>query len=110
VQPTSAFFSLFISDHFDEALNPSRYISSIRDKIRKGIEDHASDTIDRYADAHGNRRARDWFTKRQEELSTYWGVDYGHRGDANKDLMTIANTCFPAAPKEMTADARDRSA
>ena len=108
VRPTSDFFSVFFSDHFDEALNPSRYIEKYRDKIRKGIEEHAGDTIDRYRDPHGNRRPRAFFVERQKELSTYWGVDYGHKGDAEKDLLTIANTCFPAAPKElMKPDQRD---
>jgi ankyrin repeat protein len=101
VRPNSNFFAMFFSDHLDEALNPSRYIEKHRDKIRKGIEEHAGDTIDRYRDPHGNRRPRAFFVQRQKELSTYWGFDYGHKGDAEKDLLTIANTCFPAAPKEL---------
>ncbi|MGB7159449.1 MAG: ankyrin repeat domain-containing protein, partial [Tepidisphaeraceae bacterium] len=108
VRPDSDFFSLFICDHLDEALNPSRYIQRLRDKIRKGIQEHDSETIDRYVDAHGNRRSREYFQKKQEELSTYWGLDYGHKGWADKDLLTIANTCFPPAPKDMKIDARDR--
>ena len=108
VRPNSNFFALFFSDHFDEALNPSRYIEKYRDKIRKAVEEHASDTIDRYHDAHGNRRARAYFVERQKELSTYWGFDYGHKGDPEKDLLTIANTCFPDAPREMMKpDQRD---
>jgi ankyrin repeat protein len=107
VRRDSNFFALFISDHYDEALNPSRYVERLRDKIRKGIEEHASDTIDRYVDAHGSRRSRQWFAKRQEELSTYWGVDYGHLGQPSKNLMTIANTCFPDAPQNAKPDERD---
>jgi cytohesin len=109
VRPDSDFFCWFFSDHYDEALNPSRYVKGIRDKIRQGIEDHASDTIDRYADAHGARRAPAWFSERQRDLSTYWGFDYGHRGDPGKDLLTIANTCYPAMPKDAKPDARDRT-
>ncbi|HEV2295061.1 MAG TPA: ankyrin repeat domain-containing protein [Tepidisphaeraceae bacterium] len=101
VRPDSHFFSLFFSHHFDEALNPSRYIDRLRDKIRKAIEEHASETIDRYVDAHGNRRPREYFIQRQQELSTYWGVNYGHKGNPDKDLLTIANTCFPSAPVEL---------
>ncbi len=101
VRPDSEFFSLFFSDHFDEALNPSRYIDRHRAKIRKAIEEHASDTIDRYLDAHGNRRSRAYFQQRHEELRTYWAVDYGHKGD-DASLLTIANTCFPDSPKDLT--------
>jgi ankyrin repeat protein len=107
VRPDSDFFSLFVSDHWDEALNPSRYVERHRDKIRKAIEEHGSDTIDRYVDAHGNRRSPAYFAKRQEELSTYWGFDYGHKGD-DKTLLTIANTCFPGMPKEMKPGQCDR--
>ncbi|MDQ3439771.1 MAG: ankyrin repeat domain-containing protein, partial [Planctomycetota bacterium] len=108
VRPNSNFFAMFFSDHIDEAMNPSRYIEKHRDKIRKAIEEHAGDTIDRYLDAHGNRRPRAYFAERQKELSTYWGFDYGHKGDAETDLLTIANTCFPSAPNElMKPDQRD---
>jgi len=109
VRPDSDFFCLFFSDHYDEALNPSRYVKSIREKIRKGIQDHANDTVDRYADAHGNRRAPAWFSERQKDLSTYWGFDYGHRGDPDKDLMTIANTCFEPMPKDAKPDTRNKT-
>jgi len=105
VRPDSDFFSLFCSDHLDEALNPSRYVDRLRSKIRKGITEHAGETIDRYADAHGNRRSPAYFNKRLEELSTYWGFDYGHKGDPAKDLLTIANTCYPEAPKDGKPDA-----
>lgn len=106
VRPNSHFFSLFFTDHLDEALNPSRYIDRHRDKIRKAIEEHASETIDRYVDAHGNRRPRAYFQQRQEELRTYWNVDYGHKGDENS-LLTIANTCFPESPKGLHPGQRD---
>lgn len=108
VRRDSDFFSLFFSDHFDEALNPSRYIDRLRGKIRKAIKEHASDTIDRYVDAHGNRRPRAYFQQRHEELRTYWGFNYGHKGD-DKSLLTIANTCFPNAPQDkMKPGERDR--
>jgi ankyrin repeat protein len=106
VRPDSNFFSLFISEHFDEALNPSVYLPKLRKGIRKAIVAHGSDTLERYRDPNGNRRSEPFFRDKVQELSTYWGVQYGHRGD-EKDLMSIASTCFGELPENAPIDARD---
>src|SRR5688500_4707514 len=107
VRPDSDFFALFVSEHWDEALNPSWYIKGMRDGMRKGIRQHIAPTLERYADAHGNRRSKEWFEAKQDELTTYWGQNYGHDGD-DRELLTLANTCFPQnAPDENDPKKRD---
>ena len=108
VRADSQFFSLFFSEHLDESLNPSNYIQSMRKGIRKAIVEHASDVIQRHLDANGNRRGQQYFRDKLTELSTYWGVDYGHNGSAT-DLMSIATVCYgKPLPQDAPPTARDR--
>ena len=93
VRPDSQFFSLFFSDHLDEALNPSVYLPKMRDGIRRAIKEHSNDVIERYVDANGNRRGQQYFRDKLAELETYWGVNYGHKGGAT-DLITIPAVCY----------------
>jgi cytohesin len=93
VRPDSQFFSLFFSQHLDEALNPSVYLPKMRDGIRRAIKEHSNDVIERYVDANGNRRGQQYFRDKLTELSTYWGVEYGHKGGAT-DLLSIPAVCY----------------
>lgn len=108
VRPDSNFFSLFWSEHLDEALNPSNYLPSMRDGIRRAIEEHATDVIQRYADANGNRPAQQFFREKLAELSTYWGMEYGHNGSLT-ELLDIAMICYGRPlPQDAPHTARDR--
>lgn len=105
VRPDSDFWAWFVSDHFDETLNPSLYLDFMRPGVRDMARVNSEGIINLRADANGMRRSQRWFADRTHELRTYWGVNYGHRG-RDEDLVTIDETCFPAAPK----DARQRDA
>ncbi|MEA2711922.1 MAG: hypothetical protein QOF78_4523 [Phycisphaerales bacterium] len=108
VRPDSQFFSLFISEHFDEALNPSSYLPKMRKGIRRAIEEHATDVLQRYTDANGNRRGQQYFRNKLAELSMYWGMEYGHRGGL-EDLLDIATVCYgKSLDQDASADKRDR--
>jgi ankyrin repeat protein len=91
------FFSVFVSDHLDEALNPSKYESDMRANLRKRIAERAPALLEHYADVNGQRRPKEWFEKKAAELRTYYGVDYGHNGERN-ELVTLADVAF-AAPQ-----------
>ncbi|MBA3273469.1 MAG: ankyrin repeat domain-containing protein [Chthoniobacterales bacterium] len=105
VRRDSDFFSLFICEHLDEALNPSLYVRIFRPRLRMGVHERADKMMQRHADRHGNRRPPSWFHNRQKEFTTYYGLDYGHHGDA-EDFVSIANTCFdPFIP---SADVKSR--
>ena len=108
VRPDSRFFSHFFSEHLDEALNPSVYVPNYRKGIRRAIEEHATDVIQRYVDANGNRRGQRYFRTKQLELNTYYGMEYGHKGD-EKDLLNVAKVCYGAELDQNAAPtARDR--
>jgi hypothetical protein len=91
------FFSVFISDHLDEALNPSKYESDMRKNLRKRIAERAPALLEHYADVNGQRRPKAWFDKKVDELRTYWGVDYGHNGERS-ELVALSDVAF-AAPE-----------
>lgn len=88
-------FTAFVSDHFNEALNPSLYQDVSRPALRQAVAERAAACLQFYADPDGNPRPREWFEAKRLELRTYFGRDYGHRG-SESELVTIANTCFGA--------------
>jgi ankyrin repeat protein len=89
------FFSMFICDHMDEALNPSKYESAMRNNLRKKIAERAPAVLEHYADVNGQRRPREWFEKKLNDLRTYYGVDYGHAGERN-ELVALSDVAFAA--------------
>lgn len=78
VKGDPAFFSWFISDHYDEALNPSHYEKGMQKAMRRAIEARLGPLLDFYVDAEGKRRPPGWFRYRVLDLATYYNQDYGH--------------------------------
>ena len=72
------FFSWFISDHYDEALNPSHYEKGMQKAMRRAIKQRLQRLLDFYADEEGNRRPAGYFRYKLRELATYYNEDYGH--------------------------------
>ena len=72
VRPDSDFFSWYVSDHLNEALNPGSYLVTVRGGIRRAIVEFRKDNLPRYADANGNPRSPEWFNAKVEQLRTYW--------------------------------------
>jgi len=93
VGPESPFFARFISEHLDEALNPGLFDTYMRPALSRAVADRAGIILEHYADESGNRRTRAWFDAKLAELSTYWGIDYGHRGSYD-ELASIGACCF----------------
>ena len=96
VTKESNFFNRYVSDHWDEALNPSHYEQGMRDKLRKAVRERRSLVLERYLDEHGSRRPREWFDEKWADLRTYYGVEYGHVGEYGEFIM-LGNTCVPEA-------------
>ena len=88
------FFSMFIDDHLDEALNPSKYESDMRKNLRQKVAERPA-VLEHYADVNGQRRPREWFEKKVAELRTYYGVDYGHDGERS-ELVALSDVGFAA--------------
>jgi ankyrin repeat protein len=107
VRPNSDFFSVFVSPHWDEALNPNTYAPGMDRWIRQEIRRRCPDLLAWYRDGQGRPRRRGDFLRIMEELATVDGKDYGHQG-VPAALVSIANTCFGEAGEssEMVAVAR----
>jgi hypothetical protein len=94
VRYRSGWFCAFISDHWNEALNPSLYEPSMRPGIRRVLRSRAERIVQFYTQKDGRPNDPAYFDNLARELSTYHGEPYGHSGQFEK-LMTIGNTCIP---------------
>jgi ankyrin repeat protein len=104
----SGFFAWFISDHIDEALNPSHYLDGMRAGMRKMANESATSVLENRLDKYGNRHSQEYFYKLARELRTYYGVDYGHVG-RDAELVLIDAACFPNEDEQAASvGARDR--
>ena len=93
VRPHSDFFSIFISDHFDEALNPNYYWLGMKNIMQGQVRDRCDDMLRWYKDEQGNRMGKEQFANINKALGAYFGEDYGHERDFER-IISIANTCF----------------
>jgi ankyrin repeat protein len=93
VRVNSDFFTVFTTDHWDEALNPNTYVPGMGIWLRYEVRKRCDDVLNWYRDRHGRRRTKAEFTRIAEDLRTYYGEDYGHAGEFEK-MVTIANCCF----------------
>jgi cytohesin len=107
VRPDGDFFRRFISDHLNEALNPSLFESGMRASIRRAVRERTDRILWRYRDRHGDRRRPGWFARKTASLADYHGRDYGHRGDRD-ELITLDQVCYPAFPKDSEPGQRNR--
>lgn len=89
-------FGLFVGDHFNEALNPSRFNSQLRGTVRDRLKSRASKLLAFYDTTPQRER------ERLEELSTWYGEPYGHSGFGG--VVTIADHCPPAPESDGDVD------
>jgi len=101
VRPDGKLFAAFISDHFDEVLNPGLYEPGMRSQVRGAIKRRSKEVLDWYAGGDPRKRNPAYFDRLLIEYATYYGEDYGHSGH-RENLLTVGNTCFedagPAGP------------
>jgi hypothetical protein len=95
VRPQSGWFGAFVSDHWNEALNPSLYDPTMRPRIRRVLRSRADRIVRFYTQKDGRPNDPAYFDRLSHELATYDGEAYGHSGQFEK-LMNIGNTCIPA--------------
>ena len=94
VRPRSGWFAAFISDHWNEALNPNHYDFTMRPGIRRVLQSRAKSIVAFYTQKDNRPDDPEYFDMLARELSTYYGEPYGHSAQVDR-LMTIGNTCFP---------------
>lgn len=87
------FFRVFVSDHWNEALNPSGFSWSTRPWVEVELRKRCPAILDWYRNASGSPFTLDDFRRIAEEVSTYYGEDYGHQGNLD-EMVTAANVCF----------------
>lgn len=78
----------FISDHLNEALNPSLFIPGLRSSIRGIVR---KQSCAQWRSAYPAKKADD-FRDLTEALATWNGAEYGHK--PSRKFVTIAGTCF----------------
>jgi hypothetical protein len=93
VDPDSDFFVAFITPHWNETYNPNRFANYTKGRLRALVADRCPDALDHYRDEHGQLRGRAEFEAIERELSTYYGVDYGHERNAERPV-SLAAVCF----------------
>ena len=78
----------FITNHLNEALNPSLFVSLLgfRSNVRKAVKKHA---CPQWRSAYADRERLAAVTA---DLDLWHGEDYGFKN--SKDFITIAGTCF----------------
>ena len=94
VRRDSDFFTRFITDHFDEALNPSKFRWGLQSDVARAVAKRGPDILDWYCDPNGSWRSRESFENQLRELQTFFGREYGHSQDWD-DLVLISRAAFP---------------
>ena len=108
VQPDSDFFTVFVTPHWNEALNPNVYAIVTDARVRAMLHSRCPDLLDWYRDERGRRLSREQFVAIEEELSTWYGEPYGYKDDG-ENRVSIATTCFAAiSPPGRTDHPRPR--
>jgi hypothetical protein len=94
VRPQSGWLGAFVSDHWNEALNPSLYDATMRPGIRRVLRSRAGPIVRFYTEKDGRPNDPAYFDNLSHDLATYEGEAYGHSKRFDK-LMNIGNTCYP---------------
>lgn len=88
----SDLLSRFVSHYWDEALNPGLYDITMRDGMKRAIQQRGAGLLWRHRDQFGAHHTPQYFRDLAHRMATIDGHDYGHRGD-DSDLNTLA-VCF----------------
>ncbi len=91
----------FISEHFNEAYNPSIYIKGLRGYVRRTVK---KQSCIQWKEKYPELSAAD-LTKTTETLKLWYDEDYGFTD--SKNFVTIANTCFTRSADGSSANASE---
>ncbi len=78
----------FITEHFNEALNPSIFVKGLRSFVRRSVK---KQSCKQWQKQYPNL-SRTELNKTSQTLTLWFGEDYGFT--ASDNFITIANTCF----------------
>ena len=92
--PRENLLKLFVSNHFNEALNPSIYVAGLRSFVRRTVEKQSCKL---WRERFPEKTRADYETETRA-LELWRGEDYGFRNSGK--FITIANACFNADEKD----------
>ncbi len=104
VAENSDWFTIFVTDHWNEALNPNAYGPGVGPCVCEGIRARCESILAWYPEEYGQRRTRQDFLRTAETLSTYYGESYGYQG-VPAELTGVASCCFDRVAEESPTDA-----
>lgn len=93
VRENTDWFRVFVSDHWNEALNPNSYGPGIGNWVCEGIRSRCASILNWYLDETGRPRTQEGFLGLARGLSTYFGEDYGYMG-VPEELIGVHRCCF----------------
>jgi ankyrin repeat protein len=93
VRRDTDFFNVFISDHWNEAFNPNTYGPLQGPLVLEEVRKRCPDVLAFYRDESGRPYSKADFRRIAEELTTYYGEDYGFEGNLD-DMVSIMTACF----------------
>lgn len=93
VRRDSDFFNVFVSDHWNEAFNPNTYGPGIARWVMEEVRSRCPDILAFYQDESGRPHTKAGFRRIAEELSTYYGEDYGFDGNLD-EMVSVMTACF----------------
>ena len=96
VRPESGWFGAFVSDHWNEALNPCWYEWDLRDGVRAVLRERRLAIAEFYTKIDHRPASRWYFDALARDLATFEGEDYGHSGNWDV-LMTVGEVCWGGA-------------
>jgi hypothetical protein len=109
VRPESGFMGAFVSDHWNEALNPSWWEWDIHDDVVDAVKKRAETVREFYTKIDGRPADPQYYENLAHELATMDGEEYGHCKQWDR-LLTLAEVCWPngmTAPTEKQRTAQD---
>ena len=93
----------FVSDHMNEALNPSLFVPFLRSSVRSIVR---KQSCPQWRAAYPERK-KEYYDAATRSLSSWYGEGYGFR--QSDKFVTIGNTCFSGEPPTKDSVPQDKT-
>jgi ankyrin repeat protein len=93
VRRDTDFFNVFVSDHWNEAFNPNTYGPGQGRWVLEEVRKRCPDILAWYRDEGGKPYSWAGFRRIAEQLTTYYGEDYGFAGNLD-EMVSVMTACF----------------
>jgi ankyrin repeat protein len=93
VRRDTDFFNVYISDHWNESFNPNTYAPGMSQWVMEEVRSRCPDFLAWHRDEHGRTYTKAGFRRIAEDLSNYYGEDYGFDGNLD-EMVSVMTACF----------------